>query len=135
MKSPEYLVRRFYDEVWNRSDENTAYEILDQEFRFRGSLGSETVGPGGFIDYVRSIHRALANYTCRIDDLIVTEERAAARMMFEGVHRAEFFGVSATGRKISWAGAAFFMTRDDKIAELWVLGDVDSIRRQLGTTS
>jgi predicted ester cyclase len=37
----------------------------------------------------------------------------------------------ATGRRVSWAGAAFFTFSDDRIADLWVLGDVDALRRQL----
>jgi steroid delta-isomerase-like uncharacterized protein len=128
----EILVRRFYGEVWNRADEAVAREILHKDFHFRASLGPERRGPDGFIDYMRAIHRALAGYTCMIDDLIATERRAAARMAFGGIHRASLFGVEATGREISWAGAAFFTTDGRQIVELWVLGDVDSVKRQLG---
>jgi len=41
---------------------------------------------------MRSIHAALAGYTCRIDDLVATDHRAAARMTFTGIHRARIFG-------------------------------------------
>src|SRR5215468_12391150 len=82
--SPKALVERFYFEVWNRADEQVAREILHPDFRFRGSLGSVRRGPDGFIDYMRSIHAALADYTCTIEDLIATKTRAAARMTFKG---------------------------------------------------
>jgi predicted ester cyclase len=42
-----------------------------------------------------------------------------------------FFGVQATGREIAWSGAAFFKIEDGLIAELWVLGDIDAVKRQL----
>ncbi len=74
--TPAILVRRFYDEVWNRADEAVGREILHQDFRFRASLGPERRGPDGFIDYMRSIHRALGGYTCTIEDLVATEDRA-----------------------------------------------------------
>jgi hypothetical protein len=45
MPTPAELVRRFYDEVWNRRDEAVAREILHRDFRFRGSLGPELRGP------------------------------------------------------------------------------------------
>ena len=89
--TPKTLVERFYYEVWNRSDEEVAREILHPDFRFRASLGPERRGPQGFIDYMRSIHTALTGYTCIIDDLIVTPYRAAAGMTFEGVHRGATF--------------------------------------------
>jgi predicted ester cyclase len=133
--SPKTLVERFYTEVWNRADEQVAREILHPDFRFRASLGPERRGPDGFIDYMRSIHTALANYTCIIDDLIVTESRAAARMTFRGLHRGRFFDVQPTGRDIRWSGAAFFTTEGKQIVELWVLGDVDSVKQQLNARS
>jgi hypothetical protein len=39
--------------------------------------------------------------------------------------------VPETGRHIEWQGAAFFITDGARIVNLWVLGDVDEIRRQL----
>lgn len=129
--SPEALVESFYFDVWNRNDEQAAREILHPEFRFRGSLGPEHSGPDGFIEYMRAINAALADFTCIIDDLIVTEDRAAARMTFKGLHRGRLFGVEPTGREIRWAGAAFFRTADRQILDLWVLGDVDGVKQQL----
>jgi len=128
---PRVLVERFYHEVWNQADEAVAREILDRDFVFRASLGPERRGPDGFIAYLRSIHAALGDYRCRIDDLVTTGDRAVARMTFTGLHRAEFFGVAATGREITWAGAAFFRADGRRITELWVLGDIDAVKRQL----
>ncbi len=129
--SPRELVERFYDEVWNQADAAAAKEILRADFRFRGSLGTESRGPEGFIEYTRSIHAALADYCCTIDDLIATSDRAAARMTFSGVHRGRLFSVDATGREIRWSGAAFFTTDRGQITTLWVLGDVDGVKQQL----
>lgn len=130
--TPKTLVERFYFEVWNRADEAVAREILHPDFRFRASLGPERCGPDGFIAYMHSIHAALADYTCIIDDLIVTGDRAAARMTFLGRHQGRFFDIDPTGKEIRWAGGAFFKISDGQIVELWVLGDVDSVKQQLG---
>jgi len=129
--STRELVEAFYHEVWNQADEDRAREILAESFRFRGSLGAERRGPDGFIAYMRDVHRALGDYRCIIDELVTDEDRAAARMRFTGKHRADFLGVAATGRQISWAGAAFFRCEHGRITDLWVLGDVVELRRQL----
>lgn len=132
---PKHLVERFYHEVWNTADEAVAREILHPDFRFRGSLGPERRGPDGFIDYMRSVLGALGGYVCIIDDLVAEGGRAAARMRFKGLHRGDFFGVAATGREISWTGAAFFETDGRVITALWVLGDIDGVKSQLGAAA
>jgi steroid delta-isomerase-like uncharacterized protein len=129
--TPRELVERFYHVVWNTADEAEARKILSPDFRFRASLGPELRGPGGFIAYLRSVHAALANFTCTIEELLATPDRAAARMSFHGTHRGKMFGIAATGREITWSGAAFFTTSGGVITELWVLGDVEAVRRQL----
>lgn len=125
-------MQRFYDEVWNRADENVARAILDPDFEFHASLGPQTRGPEGFIAYMRLIHAALADYSCKIEEIVEDGQRAAARMWFSGQHRGTLFGVAATGLKIAWSGAAFFTTNGSAITALWVLGDIDSVKHQLG---
>ena len=129
--APRELVERFYHQVWNTADEAEARKILSSDFRFRASLGPELRGPGGFIAYLRSVHAALENFTCTIEELITTADRAAARMSFRGIHRGKLFGIDATGRDIRWNGAAFFKVSGEHITELWVLGDIEAVRRQL----
>ena len=130
--SPRQLVEAFYFEVWNLADEKRAREILADSFCFRGSLGAERTGPDGFIAYLRDVHRALGDYRCIIEELVTDGDRAAARMRFTGRHRDTFQGVPATGRQITWAGAAFLRCEDSRIGDLWVLGDLVALRRQLG---
>ncbi len=132
--TPKQLVERFYHEVWNKADAALAREILHADFRFRGSLGAEKRSPEGFIAYMQAVHTALADYTCIIDDLVTTGNRAAVRLTFRGEHQNEFFGVPATGRSIEWAGAAFFTCDGEQITDLWVLGDIDAVRQQLGAS-
>jgi predicted ester cyclase len=129
--APIELVERFYNIVWKNADEAEAKRLLEADFRFRGSLGPELQGPDGFIAYMRSVHAALEGFTCGIEEIIAAGDRVAARMSFHGRHRAKLFGVAPTGRDIRWSGAAFFTIRSDKIAALWVLGDVEGVRRQL----
>jgi len=131
-RSSRALVERFYYDVWDRHDRTAAREILHAEFRFRASLGPERVGADGFIEYLDAIHQALGGYTSVIDDLVDTGTRAAVRLRFSGTHRDTFFGVPATGRHIVWAGAAFFTTDGRQITDVWVLGDIDAVKQQLG---
>ncbi|MEQ9639546.1 MAG: ester cyclase [Alphaproteobacteria bacterium] len=130
--APADLVRRFYEDVWNKADEAAARELLHAEFRFRASLGPEMTGPDGFIDYMRAVHAALADFTCVVDGMLEEHGEAAARLSFHGTHQGTLFGVEATGNRVEWTGAAFFDTDGQQITALWVLGDVDAVKRQIG---
>lgn len=131
MVDTQFLIESFYYNVWNRADEDLARRLLTPDFRFRGSLGEEKISPEGFIEYMRMIHQALGNYECLIEDLITNDNRAATQMRFRGIHQNTFMGAAPTGRKIEWAGAAFFTISNDKIAKLWVLGDIYTLSEQL----
>lgn len=135
MADPKTLVERFYREIWDHTDEGVAREILAPDFRFRGSLGPEKSGPEGFIEYLRAVHAALAGFESIVEDLILTNTRAAARLRFAGVHRNELFGISATGKRLEWDAVGLFEVANGKIASLWLLGDVDAVRRQLGAAA
>lgn len=126
------LVERFYGEVWNGRLEAVAHDILVPDFSFRGSLGVERKGVEAFLGYARSVHEALQDYRCTINEIVVEGERAAARMNFSGIHTGEFYDVAGTGREISWTGAAFFVSRSQRLSALWVIGDIDAIKAQIG---
>lgn len=130
--APAELVESFYGEVWNKADEDAARALLHPEFLFHASLGPEIKGPEGFIEYMRAVHAALEGFTCEIGGILEDGSHAAARLRFHGTHRAPLFGVEATGNRIEWGGAAFFNTDGKQITELWVLGDIDAVKRQLG---
>jgi len=133
--TPREAVETFYDRVWNRIDKTAIPELLHADFTFRGSLGPTMGGHAAFTDYVDRVTGALAGYRCTILDLVCEGDRAFARMRFEGIHRGTFLGFAPTGKAVEWAGAALFTLKGGKIADLWVLGDLDGLRRSLERNS
>jgi steroid delta-isomerase-like uncharacterized protein len=129
--TPRQAVEAFYDRVWNRGDKAAIPELIHDDFTFRGSLGPTMTGHAAFSTYVDGVTEALADYRCTILDVVSEGERAFARMRFEGIHRAPFLGFAPTGQRLAWAGAALFTLKSDKIADLWVLGDLQGLREQL----
>jgi predicted ester cyclase len=133
--TPRQAVEDFYDRIWNRRDKAAIADLIHPDFTFRGSLGPTTTGHAAFAAYVGMVTGALGDYRCTILDLVAEGDRAFARMRFEGIHRGPFMGFSPTGRRVEWAGAALFTLKSDKIADLWVLGDVNGLREQLQRNS
>jgi steroid delta-isomerase-like uncharacterized protein len=129
------IIRRYYDEMWNRWNFDAADDLLAEGFSFRGSLGETTKGREGFRGYMRQVRGAFPDFHNTIDELMEEGDSIAARLTYRGTHRGELFGIAPTGRSIAYSGAAFFRMQDGKIAEGWVLGDLLGLLRQLGARS
>lgn len=125
------IVRRFYEEMWNRADPSIIPQLFHPDLTFRGSLGPEHRGYDGLTGYVERVCGALEGYTCRIVELVEEGDKVVARLDFFGTHRGVFMGFAPTGERVSWVGSAHFAFRDGTIADLWVLGDVHGLIRQL----
>lgn len=124
-------VRRFYREIWERGDHAVIAQLVVPDFNFRGSLGTQTRGQAQFGNYVDQVRRALDEYACEIEDLLAENNQVFARVLFTGIHNGTLLGFPATGRQVSWHGAALFTFENDLITRLWVLGDLTTLRGQL----
>jgi steroid delta-isomerase-like uncharacterized protein len=125
------LVQRFYDELWNQWDDQVVEDVLAGQFTFRGSLGQHTTGRDGWRGYRDTIREGAPDFHNEVVDLVVEGGRAAARLEYSGTHRGTLLGLAPTGRRFSYSGAAFFSMAEDRLAAAWVLGDLDSLRRQI----
>ena len=128
------LIRRFYHEMWNRFDKTVIPELLSTDIRFRGSLGQSKVGHEQFGEYVDFIRAAFPDFSNRIETIVSEAGMSFARLSYTGTHAGELFGVPATDRRVRYAGAALFQFRDGLIAEVWVLGDIHGLLRQIQET-
>ena len=131
MHDHKNTVRKFYEAIESGIDQTVIPEMLNEEFSFRGSLGLVKRGRYGFAAYMDFIRGALGEYRCEIVEMVAENNKVYARINYSGVHRGELFCYQSTGIKLTWDGIAVFTFVDGKIAELWVLGDVHSIMRQL----
>ncbi|MDH3670632.1 MAG: ester cyclase [Gammaproteobacteria bacterium] len=124
-------VKKFYRVLWDAHDNDQIPSVLHEDFAFRGSLGQEKRGHAGFAEYVDMVHDALGEYRCIIEELVSESNKVFAKMKFTGIHKGEFLGYSPTQQRVSWNSCALFTFRGDKVANLWVLGDLASLQKQL----
>ena len=125
------LVSEFYERLWNRWDTAAVSEVLSPNIRFRGSLGIEKRGHEGFIEYVEFIQAAFPDFHNTVEEIIAEGDRVAVRLTYRGTHQGEIFGVPPTNRRIEYAGVALFTFEQKKISEVWVLGDMLAVMRQI----
>ncbi len=124
-------VRRYYEEMWNRWDFALVDELIGEDVIFRGSLGVTVQGRKGFKEYMRTVRRAFPDFHNHVEELIAEDERVVARLTYTGTHQGELFGIGATERRVSYAGAAIFRITGGYVVEGWVLGDIHGLVRQI----
>lgn len=127
------LIVRFYEQLWNTWDDSSVDDVLSADFRFRGSLGTETTGVAQWRAYRDAIRLGSADFHNEIIEFVAEGERAAARLLYSGTHTGPLLGIEATGRRFSYAGAAFFRANEERLAEAWVLGDIAGLTHILGS--
>lgn len=131
MRKQEEVVRKYYNDMWNKWDFSLADKLLDKQISFRGSLGSTVVGVPEFKNYMTTVRSAFPDFRNQIEELVGQGDVVAVRLKYTGTHLGPLFGIACTGKRISYRGVAFFGFRVNKIAQGWVLGDVLGLLQQL----
>lgn len=125
------LVRDYYA-MWNSHDFSKAETLLDSDVRFRGSLDIVANGIEGFKEYADMLLNAFPNLYHAVEILISEGNVASAYVTYSGTHLGKLLDYEATQRRISYAGAAFFHFKNGKIVSINVLGDLNSLYKQIG---
>ena len=131
MQDYKAVVRRYYEEVWNGWSERALEELLSPDLVFRGSIGTLVEGIARFKQYRERIRSAFPDFHNHIDELVAEGDKVAAQLTYTGTHRGELFGFPGTGRKIRYQGLAVFHLGEGKIVRGFVLGDTETLKRQL----
>jgi steroid delta-isomerase-like uncharacterized protein len=129
------LVRRWFEEVWNKGREEAIDEMFDEEGVAHGladETGAPLRGASGFKPFFRKFREAFPGVEVVVDDAISEGDRVAARCTVRGRHEGHTLGFAATSRPVEFTGMTFARVRDGKIVEAWNNFDFMSMFQQLG---
>lgn len=125
------LVRRFWRELFDERRLERAAELVTPDFRWRGSLGSESEGLADFLSYARAAQAAMPDLTVRLDELAVAGPQVWARLTLRATHAGPLFGVPGSGRRVEYVGQAVHDVVDGRLSRVLVVADTLSLHRQL----
>ncbi|MDK1010860.1 MAG: ester cyclase [Actinomycetota bacterium] len=125
------FVERFYNDLWNRFDKTVFAEILHPDICLRGSLGQTKAGFAEFGDYIDYVQAFAPDFHNEVLATITEGDQTFARLSYTGTHQGEIFGIAPTGKRFEYVGAATFTFADGLIRDVWVLGDIHGLTRQL----
>ena len=129
------LVRRWFEEVWNRGRAEAIDEMFDEEGVAHGLAGGGAEGlrgPAGFRAFHRQFREAFPGVEVSVEDTVTEGDRVAARCTVRGRHEGDTLGLRATQQPVEFTGMTFARVRGGKIVEAWNNFDFMSMYTQLG---
>jgi len=123
-------VRRYIEQVLNEQRYDLVEEFLAENIELHGS----GIQPG--LDVVKQwlamVATAFPDGYHTIADMVADEEKVVSRTTFNGTHKAEMQGISATGKVVNISNITIFRLDNGKIAEGWLVNDNLDMMQQLG---
>lgn len=126
----EVVARRLYDDVWNGRHYDLAAELFHAGFSTPSAPGLR--GGAAKAAVIRGYHATFPDLHVEVVDLVVDEDRVAARLALSGTDTGGFRGRPATGRAVSCWVAEFLTFDDGRIVDDWVGSDWLGALVQLG---
>jgi predicted ester cyclase len=128
------VVRRLFDEVFNRGDFDVADEIVVQDRKIFPPLpAGRPEGLGGLKATVRSMRETLTDFRAEVEgDLVAEGDRVVAEITFRGRHTEPWRGIEAIGREVAFREVDIFVVQEGKIQEVRWITDQIGLMRQLG---
>ena len=126
------LVRRYYEDLWNKWDLTIVDKIISDDFTFRGSLAVTVEGREGFKGYVNLVRSAFPDFHNTVEELIAEADKVVARLTYRGTHRGKLFSVAPTNKRVTYTGVAIFTMSGGQMVDGWVMGDTLGLMQQIG---
>ena len=131
------LIRRFYDEVWDRGNTDFAYEVFAEDY-VRHDLRPTAAlpGPEGQKRIADDFRTAFPDLRVSVDLVVGGDDFVVGRWTASGTHLGHWGELAPTGRQATFSAANLFRFANDKVAEIWNhRGRLRPLRADRGTYS
>ena len=128
------LLRRWFEEVWNKGRADAIVEMFDENGIAHGLSDDPTKpikGPTDFTPFHTTFRAAFPNMIINVDDMVAEGDKVAARCSVRGKHEGDFMGRAATQSPVEFTGMTILRIDNGKIVEAWNNFDFMTMNRQL----
>jgi steroid delta-isomerase-like uncharacterized protein len=129
------LIRRWFEEVWNKGRADAIAEMLAEDAVVHGlsdDAAKPLRGPEGFLPFHTQFREAFPNIEVVVEDTIAEGDKVVARCSVRGKYSGDSLGFKASGSQAEFDGIAIARLKDGKFVESWNNFDFMKMYRQLG---
>jgi steroid delta-isomerase-like uncharacterized protein len=132
MKNNADIVRQFIEDVLNNGNIEETGTYFREDVVEQVPLPGQGPGIDGLKDVLRGFRAAFPDMHWTVEEQIQEGEKVVTRFVWSGTHRAEFFGVPATGRRVSVWGMVTDHFVDGRIKDTRIIMDALGLMAQMG---
>lgn len=133
VESNKELIRRFYDEVWNKGNTDFAFEVFAEGYvRHDLRPGNPPMGPAGQKQIADEFRAAFPDVTQQPDFIFGEGDMVVARWTMQGTNTEQWGKEPPTGKFVKISGVNIFRFADGKVVEIWNHRDDLGMMQQLG---
>jgi steroid delta-isomerase-like uncharacterized protein len=127
------LIRRFYEEVWDRGNTEFAHEVFAEDY-VRHDLRPTAAlpGPEGQKRIADDFRAAFPDLRVSVDLVVGGDDFVVGRWTASGTHLGQWGGLAPTGRPATFSAANIFRFENGKVAEIWNHRDDFGLFEQIG---
>ena len=132
MKDSRHLMERFVEFI-NTASPKLAEELISAQAIFHVPGRPEPViGPAGYLEIIAMMRGGFPDIQWTLEETITEGDNIAARFTMRGTHQGNFFGVSATGKKIAVQAMNFYRWSNGQIVGERGQPDLLGLLQQIG---
>lgn len=130
----EAVIRLLVEEIWNKGNWHPlADQYFAEDMIVHSPRQAEPMhGREAFEELHGVLHAAFPDLHLELQDMVREGDLIACRWAVSGTHEGEYFGFSATGRKMSVEEGSFYRFEDGLLRELWLMPNIIGTMSQLG---
>lgn len=126
------IVTRINKEFIEGGNKKTVYEIFSPDFVNHTAPPGTPQGPEAIIYFFDHLLKpSFPDLKVVIHDQVAEGDKVTTRKSFHATHKAEFFGVPATGKKVVMDVIDIIRLQDGKFMEHWGILDMSSLMAQI----
>jgi len=128
------ILKRWFEEVWNKGDEAAIDELLSADVRTHkvlGGDGAKISDVSAFKEMFRSFRSALSDIHVTVEHELTDGDMSAAYCVITAVHSGDGLGRTPRNRPLYFTGMTMVRVRDGKIVESWNYFDFETMFQQM----
>lgn len=134
MSEENKAIARKFLRMFELGDASMADAIVAIDY-YNHDAPDPSIGIAGIKAIVSMFKSAMPDAQANIEFQVAEGDKVVNRYTWSGTHQGEYFGVPATGKRVSWTATATFRIPNGKIREAWLNWDQLGLMQQFGVVT
>ena len=126
------LARKYITELWGKGNLALIDELVDDSIKLSDPITKKTEGKAAVKAHLERMGKELSESSIAIDEITVAGDVVVVREKWSGVHKGDFFGVPAAGKRVTCDAVDWLRFKDGKVVEDYSYFDLYEVFQQLG---